>query len=149
MKAIHLTNNYNNNNNNKNDDNNGNNDNNINKLKKVSKNFIKLKSSSSFFDNFAMKMDEFEFVSAYCEEVATLKILNKFGYKLLKSKRDIIQFIVNNKYKNYVIYGINLYQESRKRMSIVIKKTVKKSSVLLCKAYDISAFDLVNIKIWF
>ena len=144
VKAIHLTNNYNNNNNNKNDDNNGNNDNNINKLKKVSKNFIKLKSSSSFFDNFAMKMDEFEFVSAYCEEVATLKILNKFGYKLLKSKRDIIQFIVNNKYKNYVIYGINLYQESRKRMSIVIKKTVKKSSVLLCKAYDISAFDLVR-----
>ena len=62
-----------------------------------------------------MKMDENEFVSAYCEEVATFKVLKKFGYKLVKSKRNSIQIQVNDKIRNYDIIGLNNYHESRKK----------------------------------
>ena len=36
-----------------------------------------------------IKIEERDFASAYCEEVATFKILKKFGYQLIKSKTDI------------------------------------------------------------
>ena len=110
------------------------------------KSFKHLKSTNSLFDNYTIKNDENEFASAYCEEVATFKILKKFGYRLYKSEINFIQLKVNNKMKKYNIIGHNKYHESRKKMSVVISKTDKKTSVLLCKAYDISAFDLINLE---
>ena len=98
----------------------------------------------SGLDNNTGKIEERDFASAYCEEVATFKVLKKFGYQLIKSKGNLIQIKVNDKKKNYVIYGHNKYNKMRKRMSIIIKKSNGNGSVLLCKANDMSAFDLIN-----
>ena len=117
-----------------------NNNNNDNKTMKIG--------NSGGVDNFTIKMQERDFASAYCEEVATFKVLKKFGYELIKTQArpqgNIIQLKVNDKKKNYRIYGYNKYHKNRKRMSIVIKKASGNGSILLCKANDISAFDLIN-----
>ena len=91
-----------------------------------------------------IKIEERDFASAYCEEVATFKILKKFGYQLIKSKGNKIQLKVNDKNKFYKIVGHNKYNKSRKKMSIVIRKSSGNGSVMLCKANDMSAFDLIN-----
>ena len=91
-----------------------------------------------------IKIEERDFASAYCEEVATFKILKKFGYQLIKSKGNKIQLKVNDKKKLYKIVGHNKYNKSRKKMSIVIRKSSGNGSVMLCKANDMSAFDLIN-----
>ena len=90
------------------------------------------------------KTEERDFASAFSEEVATFKVLKKFGYQLIKSKGNIIQIKVNEKKKNYVIYGHNKYNKARKKMSVVIRKNYGNGSILLCKANDISVFDLIN-----
>ena len=95
-------------------------------------------------ENTLGKIEEKDFASAYCEEVATFKVLKKFGYSLIKSKGNIITLKINDKKKNYHIIGHNKYNKERKRMSIVIKRASGNSSLLLCKANDISAFDLIN-----
>ena len=97
-------------------------------------------------DNFSMTLDANEFASAYCEEVATFKILKKFGYQLAKSKKNLITIKVNNKTEDFQIIGRNKYHVSRKKMSVVVRKEEGGDSFLLCKAYDISAFDLLNPK---
>ena len=90
------------------------------------------------------KNEEKDFVSAYCEEVATFKVLKKFGYSLVKSKTDFIQLKINGKNTNYSIIGHNKYNKDRKKMSVVIKHHSSKSSYLLCKANDMSCFDLIK-----
>ena len=55
-----------------------------------------------------------------------------------------MQIKINNKTKNYNIIGHNKYNEKRNRMSVVIGKNNGSGSVLLCKAYDISAFKLIS-----
>ena len=90
------------------------------------------------------KIQDRDFASAYSEEVATFKILKKFGYQLIKSKGNKIQLKVNDKKKFYKIVGHNKYNKSRKKMSIVIRKSNGNGSILLCKANDISVFDLIN-----
>ena len=90
------------------------------------------------------KIEDRDFASAYSEEVATFKILKKFGYQLIKSKGNKIQLKVNDKKKFYKIVGHNKYNKSRKKMSIVIRKSNGNGSILLCKANDISVFDLIN-----
>ena len=97
-------------------------------------------------DNFSMTSDENEFVSAYCEEVATFKILKKFGYQLVKSKKDLIIIKTNDKSEDFKIIGRNKYHVSRKKMSVVVRKEDENKSFLLCKAYDISSFDLLSQK---
>ena len=111
--------------------------------KTLTNTFKRGRSDTSLMDNFTMKMEQNEFASAYCEEVATFKMLKKFGYQLVKSKRNTIQIKVDDKIRNYDIIGHNKYHESRKKMSVVIKRNNGNDSVLLCKAYDISAFDLI------
>ena len=61
------------------------------------------------------KNEEKDFFSAYCEEVATLKILKKLGYELVKTKTNLIQIKINEKKKNYVIIGHNKYNKDRKK----------------------------------
>ena len=95
-------------------------------------------------DNFTMKLEEKDFASAYCEEVATFKVLKKLGYQLISSKGNIIQIKINDKIKKYMVIGHNKYNKSRKRMSVVLRRKTGNSSILLCKANDISAFDLIN-----
>ena len=85
-----------------------------------------------------------DFASPYCEEVATFKVLKKFGYKLLISKANIIQLKINDKKRNFVILGHNKYNKDRKKMSVVIQHRTSEGSYLLCKANDMSAFDLIN-----
>ena len=102
------------------------------------------KIGSSGVDNFTMKMEERNFASAFCEEVATFKVLKKFGYQLVKSQMNLIQLKVNDKKKSYRIIGLNKYNKDRKRMSVVIRKSSGVGSILFCKANDISVFDLIN-----
>ena len=109
--------------------------NNINKPQKI---------GSSGVDNFTMKIEERNFASAYIEEVATFKVLKKLGYQLIKSQANLIQLKVNDKKKSYKIIGLNKYNKDRKRMSVVVRKSSGVGSILLCKANDISAFDLIN-----
>ena len=90
------------------------------------------------------KIEEKDFASAYCEEVATFKVLKKFGYTLIKSKGNVITLKINERKKNYHVIGHNKYNKERKRMSIVLKKSSGNCSLLLCKANDISVFDLIN-----
>ena len=120
--------------------------NNINNINNIENKTPKI--GNSGLDNFTIKMQERDFASAYCEEVATFKVLKKFGYELTKTQvrpqGNIIQLKVNDKKKNYRIYGYNKYHRNRKRMSVVIKKSSGNGAVLLCKANDISAFDLIN-----
>ena len=99
---------------------------------------------SSGIDNFTMKMEGRNFASAFCEEVATFKVLKKLGYQLIKSQMNLIQLKVNDKKKSYKIIGLNKYNKDRKRMSIVVRKSSGVGSILLCKANDISVFDLIN-----
>ena len=89
-------------------------------------------------DNFTMKFEEKDFASAYCEEVATFKVLKKLGYQLISSKGNIIQIKINDKIKKYMVIGHNKYNKSRKRMSVVLRRKTGNSSILLCKANDIS-----------
>ena len=70
--------------------------------------------------------------------------MTKFGYQLVKSKKNFLQIKINNKTKNYNIIGHNKYNEKRNRMSVVIGKNNGSGSVLLCKAYDTSAFKLIS-----
>ena len=49
------------------------------------------------------KNEEKDFASPYCEEVATFKILKKLGYRLVKSKANLIQLKINDKKRNYKI----------------------------------------------
>ena len=95
-------------------------------------------------ENIKNKNEEKDFASAYCEEVATFKIMNKFGYKLIKSKVNLIQLKINEKKRNYAIIGHNKYNNDRKKMSVVIRHHGSNRSYLLCKANDISAFNLIN-----
>ena len=85
-----------------------------------------------------------DFASPYCEEVATFKVLKKFGYKLMISKANIIQLKINDKKRNFEIIGHNKYNKDRKKMSVVIKHRTSDGSYLLCKANDMSVFDLIN-----
>jgi magnesium-transporting ATPase (P-type) len=116
------------------------------KIKEVSPNNSSKTYKKGKSDNYTMKLNENEFASAYCEEVATFKILKKFGYQLVESKKNLIQIKNNNTIENFKIIGHNKYHESRKKMSVVIDKGDGINSILLCKAYDISAFDLLNPK---
>ena len=90
------------------------------------------------------KNEEKDFASPYCEEVATFKILKKLGYRLVKSKANLIQLKINDKKRNYKILGHNKYNKDRKKMSVVISHHSTNGSFLLCKANDLSVFDLIN-----
>ena len=50
---------------------------------------------SSTKDTNNTKIEDRDFASAYSEEVATFKILKKFGYQLIKSKGN--NSVINNK----------------------------------------------------
>ena len=95
-------------------------------------------------ENGPNKNEERDFASAYCEEVATFKVLKKFGYRLVKSKANLIQLKINEKKRNYIIIGHNKYNKDRKKMSVVIRHHSTNGSYLLCKANDMSVFDLIN-----
>ena len=95
-------------------------------------------------DNGPTKNEERDFASPYIEEVATFKVLKKFGYRLVKSKANLIQLKINEKKRNYHIIGHNKYNNDRKKMSVVIRHHSNNGSYLLCKANDMSAFDLIN-----
>ena len=95
-------------------------------------------------ENTPAKNEEKDFASPYCEEVATFKVLKKFGYRLLKSKANLIQLKINDKKRNYVVIGHNKYNKDRKKMSVVIRHHSNNGSYLLCKANDMSVFDLIN-----
>jgi magnesium-transporting ATPase (P-type) len=66
-------------------------------------------------ENGPTKNEEKDFASPYCEEVATFKVLNKLGYKLVKSKANLIQLKINDKKRNYAIIGHNKYNKDRKK----------------------------------
>ena len=95
-------------------------------------------------ENDPTKNEEKDFASPYCEEVATFKILKKLGFKLVKSKSNLIQLIINYKKRNYEIIGHNKYSKDRQKMSVVIRHHSNNGSYLLCKANDMSVFDLIN-----
>ena len=95
-------------------------------------------------DDNAAKNDERNFASPYAEEVATFKMLGKLGYRLIKSKSNLIQLKINESKKNYFVIGHNKYNKDRNKMSIVIRSHSTNGSYLFCKANDISVFDLIK-----
>lgn len=48
-------------------------------------------------ENGPSKNEEKDFASPYCEEVATFKVLKKFGYRLIKAKANLIQLKIHEK----------------------------------------------------
>ena len=90
------------------------------------------------------KNDERNFASPYAEEVATFKMLGKLGYRLIKSKSNLIQLKINELKKNYFVIGHNKYNKDRNKMSIVIRSHSTNGSYLFCKANDTSVFDLIK-----
>ena len=117
---------------------------NNNKKEKTDKKDEKVGGVEIVDENGPTKNEERDFASPYCEEVATFKILKKFGYRLVKSKADLIQLKINDKKRNYKIIGHNKYNKDRKKMSVVIRHHSSSGSYLLCKANDMSVFDLIN-----
>ena len=102
------------------------------------------KKEAQILDENAQNINEQkDFASPYCEEVATFKVLKKFGYKLLISKANVIQLKINDKKRNFIIIGHNKYNKDRKKMSVVIQHRTTNGSYLLCKANDMSVFDLI------
>ena len=95
-------------------------------------------------ENAPNKNEERDFASPYCEEVATFKVLKKFGYRLIKAKANLIQLKIHDKKRSFLVLGHNKYNKDRKKMSVVIKHHSSSGSYLLCKANDMTVFDLIN-----
>ena len=85
-------------------------------------------------ENAPNKNEERDFASPYCEEVATFKVLKKFGYRLIKAKANLIQLKIHDKKRSFLVLGHNKYNKDRKKMSVVIKHQSSRNSYLLCKA---------------
>jgi len=52
---------------------------------------------------------------------------------------------VDNFLKSYSIVGKNKYSSERQRMSMIVKRSkTDTESILICKGYDLSIFDLIN-----
>ena len=88
---------------------------------------------------------EKKFNSSVAEEKAMLKTLKKFGYLVDKISNKEISLLINGEVKHYNILGHNRYTEERNRMSIIVKAhKMDKESILLCKANDLSIFNLLK-----
>jgi len=83
--------------------------------------------------------------ASFAEDISLMKVLKHFGYQILKTKSDKTEIEADNFLKSYFIVGRNKYSAERQRMSVIVKKSKNDTeSILLCKGYDLSIFDLIN-----
>jgi phospholipid-translocating ATPase len=83
--------------------------------------------------------------ASFAEDISLMKLLKLLGYNILKTKTDLTEIEADNLKKTFFILGKNKFSEERQRMSVVVKKSKENSeSILICKGYDLSIFDLIN-----
>lgn len=83
--------------------------------------------------------------ASFAEDISLMKVLKHFGYQILKTKSDKTEIEADNFLKTYSIVGRNKYSIERQRMSMIVKKSKSDlESILICKGYDLSIFDLIN-----
>lgn len=83
--------------------------------------------------------------ASFAEDISLMKVLKHFGYQILKTKSDKTEIEADNFLKTYSIVGRNKYSAERQRMSMIVKKSkTDTESILICKGYDLSIFDLIN-----
>jgi magnesium-transporting ATPase (P-type) len=135
-KENKIQNNKNNNNNFDNSINNNNNQNNIN---------IDNDNNDNNNNNKDNKNQEKILGASFAEDISLMKLLKLLGYNILKTNTDITEIEADNLKKTFYILGKNKFSEERQRMSVVVKKSKEDSdSILICKGYDLSIFDLIN-----
>ena len=72
-----------------------------------------------------------------------LREFEKFGYILLKKGENKVILEIKGDKKTFYILGDNSFSKSRKRMSVLIKKSKnERESYLICKGYDMSIINL-------
>lgn len=82
--------------------------------------------------------------ASFAEDISIMKVLKFFGYQILKTKTDKSEISSDNVLKTYSIVGRNKYSEERLRSSIIVKRNKSDNeSILLCKGYDLSIFELL------
>jgi len=97
------------------------------------------------YDQFGKKEKESSLGASFAEDISLMKVLKHFGYQILKTKADKTEIEADNFLKTYSIVGRNKYSTERQRMSMIVKKSKTDSeSILICKGYDLSIFDLIN-----
>ncbi len=83
--------------------------------------------------------------ASFAEDISLMKVLKHFGFQILKTKSDKTEIEVDNFLKSYSIVGKNKYSSERQRMSMIVKRSkTDTESILICKGYDLSIFDLIN-----
>jgi len=117
-----------------------NNNKNINFLKDQNTNNINIKKNHNQSSNTEKALG-----ACFAEDLSLMKVLKHFGYQILKTKSDKTEIEADNFLKTYSIVGRNKYSAERQRMSMIVKKSkTDGESILICKGYDLSIFDLIN-----
>ena len=90
--------------------------------------------------------EEIKYQAASPDEEALVVAAHCFGWSFTNVRAGSCTITVNDEAQDYRIYGVNEFDSTRKRMSIVVKSLNEpgKPAILYCKGADSSMVDIMG-----